>query len=140
MKFKDAFEIMRPINCLMGGLTVIIGILNTRQGIPFGNLLINIILGVITYYFIAASGMIINDYYDFKSGIDQINRPERPIPRGSVTIKQAKFLFIITVSIGILTSIINSLILNLGFLNILIAALFGFIGWLYAFWGKKDRD
>ncbi|TFF63587.1 MAG: hypothetical protein EU521_01085, partial [Promethearchaeota archaeon] len=84
MNFKDAFEIMRPVNCIMGGLTVIIGVLNTRQGISTGLLIINIILGVLTYFCIAGSGMIINDYYDFKSGIDQINRPDRPIPRGSI--------------------------------------------------------
>jgi geranylgeranylglycerol-phosphate geranylgeranyltransferase len=138
MKLKDAFEIMRPINCIMGSLTVIIGILNTRKGISFETLLINIILGVLTYYFIAGSGMIINDYYDFKSGIDQINRPERPIPRGSISMRQAKYLFIMTIIVGVSIAIIHSLILNLGILNIILAAIFGFIGWLYAFWGKKS--
>ena len=34
MKLKDAVEIIRPINCVMGSLTVIIGILNTRTGVP----------------------------------------------------------------------------------------------------------
>ena len=29
MKFKDAFEILRPINDIMGSLTVIIGILKS---------------------------------------------------------------------------------------------------------------
>ena len=51
--------IMRPINCIMGSLTVLIGILNTRTGIPINILLINLVLGIITYYFIAGSGMII---------------------------------------------------------------------------------
>ena len=51
--------IMRPINCIMGSLTVIIGILNTRTGIPINILLINLVLGILTYYFIAGSGMII---------------------------------------------------------------------------------
>ncbi len=51
--------IMRPINCIMGTLTVIIGILNTRTGIPINTLLITLVLGIITYYFIAGSGMII---------------------------------------------------------------------------------
>jgi len=47
--------IMRPINCIMGTLTVIIGILNTRTGIPINILLINLVLGILTYYFIAGS-------------------------------------------------------------------------------------
>ncbi|TXT55472.1 MAG: Digeranylgeranylglyceryl phosphate synthase [Promethearchaeota archaeon] len=136
MKLKDAIEIMRPINDLMGGLTVIIGILNTRTGISFPILLINFILGVATYFFVAASGMIINDYYDYP--IDRINRPERPIPRGSISLKQAKLLYILTFSIGVILAIIHSLLFNLGIINIFLAIFFGFIGWLYAAWGKKS--
>jgi len=69
---KEYLVIMRPVNCLMGSLTVIIGLLNTRIGIPLNLLLINIILGVITYFFVAGSGMIINDIYDLE--IDKISR------------------------------------------------------------------
>ncbi|MFX1315113.1 MAG: geranylgeranylglycerol-phosphate geranylgeranyltransferase [Promethearchaeota archaeon] len=136
MKIKDAFEILRPINCIMGSLTVIIGILNTRIGIHLSTLLINIILGVLTYFFVAGSGMVINDYYDIE--IDKINRPERPIPRGSITLNQAKLLFFGYLLIGVVISIIHSFLFELGFLNIIIAAVFGFIGWLYAAWGKKS--
>lgn len=32
MKVKDAFEILRPLNCVMGSLTVLIGILNIELG------------------------------------------------------------------------------------------------------------
>lgn len=128
--------IMRPVNCLMGSLTVIIGILNTRAGLPLDILIINIILGVLTYYFIAGSGMIINDIYDLQ--IDKINRPERPIPSGSVSLTQAKILFFLTLGIGIMISIIHSLIFSLGIFNITLAIFFGFIGWLYSAWGKKQ--
>ncbi|MHA1803911.1 MAG: geranylgeranylglycerol-phosphate geranylgeranyltransferase [Promethearchaeota archaeon] len=136
MKLKDTFEIMRPVNDIMGSLTVIIGILNTRTGISIINVVINLILGIITYFFIAASGMIINDIYDVE--IDKINRPDRPIPSGRITLKQAKLLWVITIAIGMGCAIINSMILNLGVLNILFALFFAFIGWLYAAWGKKS--
>lgn len=135
MKVKAAIEILRPINALMGCLTVIIGILNTRVGISLDRLILNIILGVITYFFIAGSGMVINDIYDIE--IDKINRPERPIPRGAITLKQAKILFGGTLFFGVFISIIHSLILELGLLNVIVAAFFGFIGWFYAKWGKK---
>ena len=134
--FIGSIVIMRPVNCLMGSLTVIIGLLNTRTGIPINILLINIILGVLTYYFIAGSGMIINDIYDLQ--IDKINRPERPIPSGSVSLTQAKVLFFLTLGIGVMISIIHSLIFSLGFFNIILAIFFGFIGWLYSAWGKKQ--
>ncbi len=135
MKIKDIIEILRPINALMGGLTVIIGVLNTRIGSDTATLIFNIILGVATYFFITGSGMVINDYYDIE--IDKINRPERPIPRGSITLNQAKMLWIVTAVIGIMLAIIHSLVLRIGFLNIALAVFFAFIGWLYAAWGKK---
>ncbi len=136
MKFKDSIEILRPINGLMGGLTVIIGILNTKIGLPLLTLIFNIIFGVLTYFFISGSSMIINDYYDVE--IDKINRPERPIPRGSISLKQAKILWIATILIGIILSIIHSLLFNIGFLVPIIVVFMAFIGWFYAAWGKKS--
>jgi len=136
MRFKDAIEIIRPINCLMGALTVIIGLLNTRVGIPLDRFFINIILGVFIYIFIAASGMVINDIYDLE--IDKINRPERPIPRGSITLKQAKILFIIYLCFGLFLSLLNTIFVSLSILNFVIVSFFGFIGWVYAKWGKKS--
>lgn len=138
MKFKDTIEILRPINGLMGGLTVIIGILNTRIDIDPITLIFNIIFGVLTYFFISGSSMVINDYYDIE--IDKINRPERPIPRGSITLKQAKILWIITILIGTILSIIHTLLfkIEIGYLIIIIVVFMAFIGWLYAAWGKKS--
>ena len=138
MKFKVSFEILRPINDIMGSLTVVIGLLNTRRGIDPIILISNLILGVLAYFLIAGSGMVINDIYDYKSGIDIINRPERPLPSERLTVKQAIIIYSVTLSIGIIISIIHSVIFKLGFLNIILAVFFGFIGWLYAAWGKKS--
>ena len=128
MRFKDAIEIIRPINCLMGALTVIIGLLNTRLGIPLDKFFINIILGIFTYILIAASGMVINDIYDIE--IDKINRPERPIPRGSITLKQAKILYSIYLCSGLALSILHSILYNLGLLNIVLVSFFGWFHWM----------
>lgn len=136
MNFKDAIEITRPINCLMGALTVLIGLLNTRFSVPLDKLIINIILGVITYIFLAAAGNIINDIYDIE--IDKVNRPNRPIPRGSISLKQAKGLFFLSLIVGIILSFINTLIFSLIPINLALAILFGFIAWVYAKWGKKS--
>jgi len=136
LDWKASFEILRPINCIMGSITVVIGILNARTDIPLDVLLINIILGTLTYFFLAGSGMIINDIYDIE--IDKINRPDRPIPSGRVPIQEAKLLFLFTYGIGCALSILHSFLFNLGFLTILLAVFFGFIGWVYAKWGKKS--
>ena len=136
MKFKDTIEILRPINGLMGGLTVIIGILNTRIDVNPITLIFNIIFGVLTYFFISGSSMVINDYYDIE--IDKINRPERPIPRGSITLNQAKIIWITTILIGTILSILHSLLFKIGYLVTIIVVFMAFIGWLYAAWGKKS--
>lgn len=136
MNIKDAIEILRPVNCLMGSLTVIIGLLNTRTGVLFNIFAVNIILGIIAYFFIAGSGMVINDIYDIE--IDRINRPQRPIPRGSITLAQAKGLFLTYLIIGLIASVVNSILNLLSLLNVIIAAIFGLIGWIYAKWGKKS--
>ena len=120
----------------MGALTVIIGLLNTRTSVSLPLLLSNFILGTLTYIFLAGSGMVINDFYDYE--IDKINRPQRPIPRGSVSLSQAKMLFFTYLSIGLLLSVLNILIFNLNYIIIVIAAFFGFMGWIYAKWGKKS--
>jgi len=122
MKFKDAIEIARPINCLMGAISVIIGLLNTRLDVSFERLAINILLGFLTYFLIAASGMVINDVYDIE--IDKINRPERPIPRGSITLMQAKILFIMYFCCGLFLSALNTIIFNLNILNFVLASIF----------------
>jgi len=136
MKFKDAIEITRPINCLMGALSVVIGLLNTRLDVPLDKFTVNIIIGVFTYIFLAASGNTINDIYDIE--IDKINRPERPIPRGSISLKQAKNLFFLYLGIGLILSLLNTLILSLPPINLALAFFFGFIAWVYAKWGKKS--
>jgi len=136
LRLKDTIEILRPINCLMGALTVIIGLLNTRTSISFPLIVSNFILGTLTYIFLAGSGMVINDFYDYE--IDKINRPERPIPRGSISLNQAKMLFFIYLSIGLLFSVLNVMIFNLNYTIVVIATFFGFIAWVYAKWGKKS--
>ncbi|MFO8017515.1 MAG: geranylgeranylglycerol-phosphate geranylgeranyltransferase [Promethearchaeia archaeon] len=136
MNFKDAVEITRPINGLMGSLTVFIGILNTRTGVSSINLVLNIILGILTYFFLSGAGMVINDIYDLE--IDKINRPERPIPRGSISLSQAKQLYVILLCIGLSLSFLHMILLELHPVVFIIAVIFAFIGWLYAVWGKKQ--
>jgi geranylgeranylglycerol-phosphate geranylgeranyltransferase len=120
----------------MGSLTVVIGLLNTRNNVSLDKLTINIIIGVVSYIFLAASGNTINDIYDIE--IDKINRPERPIPRGSISLKQAKKLYFLYLGIGIILSYLNTLIFSLTWIILVLVPFFGFIGWVYAKWGKKS--
>jgi len=83
-KLKNYFEIMRPVNCVMGGFTVVIGFLISHPELSFLSIIQNssniflIIAGFLIFFLVAGGTNTINDYFDYD--IDKINRPKRPIP------------------------------------------------------------
>jgi geranylgeranylglycerol-phosphate geranylgeranyltransferase len=87
-------SIMRPQNCIIGGLTVIAGIAIAYSvqwwgitGPGLSPLLYLFINGYITYFLVAAGGNVVNDIFDIE--VDKINRPHRALPSGRMTIRQA---------------------------------------------------
>lgn len=77
------FNLSRPLNSLITGVTVVVGGLLAVIGTPD----VRLLLAGLSAALIAAGGNAINDVYD--TAIDRINRPERPIPSGEVTSTQA---------------------------------------------------
>ncbi|MGQ4892122.1 MAG: UbiA family prenyltransferase [Candidatus Njordarchaeia archaeon] len=133
MKISKVPRIMRLHNSFMGSLTVAI------SAYLFTKDWLTIIYGMLTYIFIASSQNIINDIYDVE--VDKINRPNRPIPSGAITIKEAYFLFYLFTIIGLTFSAISSITIGnpypfiLAFLMVIIGVLYswklkimGFIG------------
>jgi geranylgeranylglycerol-phosphate geranylgeranyltransferase len=91
-------QIIRPLNCMMMGFAVIVG----ASLVSTLNFTLNLLFGFVTSFALTAASMVINDYYDRE--IDTINEPNRPIPRGDVTPKQALvFAFVLSV-IGFLAA------------------------------------
>ncbi len=136
MNIKASIEIARPVNSIMGCLTIIIGYLNTRfepQAMDFSYYMV---LACLAYFFLGSSGNIINDIYD--SRIDKVNRPGRPIPRGDISAGQAWWLYILSLGLGITLAINHGLIENILIINVILAVFFGFIGWFYAAYAKKS--
>lgn len=93
-------EILRPGNALMGAISIIlVAIIDKTISIP-------VILAMAAVFLETAAGNVINDYFDYK--IDLINKPERPIPSGRITLKSAKnygyFLFLAGTLCGFLIS------------------------------------
>lgn len=87
-------SIIRPQNCIIGGLTVIAGIaIAYNIHFPSGDyaglspFLYLFVYGYITYFLVAAGGNVVNDIYDIE--VDKINRPHRALPSGRMTVKQA---------------------------------------------------
>ena len=86
-KAKALLQIIRPINCLMMGFAVIVGAsLATKEAFS-SQVFLNLFLGFVAAFTLAGSSMVINDYYDRK--VDAINEPNRPIPKGTISPKQA---------------------------------------------------
>ena len=75
-------EILRPGNAIMGAISIVlIALIDKTISIP-------IILAIITVFFETAAGNVINDYFDYD--IDLINKPERPIPSGRISLRKGK--------------------------------------------------
>lgn len=75
-------EILRPGNALMGAIAIIlVAIIDKSLTIP-------IILAMLAVFFETAAGNVINDYFDYN--IDLINKPERPIPSGRISLKAGR--------------------------------------------------
>jgi len=110
----------------MMGLGVFVGIL-VSSGFKLNYL--DVILGGLVGFLLNGSAMILNDIVDID--IDRINRPDRPLVTGAVSIGEAKILFLTLTATGLIISV------YLGFIPFLIALTSSIMADLYNLWGKK---
>jgi len=82
MRISALPRLIRLPNCLLAGLATWVGawIAGEVEGLPVG-------LAITTAVLLTGFAMTVNDYYDRE--IDRINRPDRPIPSGAVSPKEA---------------------------------------------------
>jgi geranylgeranylglycerol-phosphate geranylgeranyltransferase len=136
---KAYFEILRPINCFFGSLTVFIGIINAYNSdvsLFFLNPKHILLLtgGILIFFLISGASNTINDIFDLE--IDRINRPTRPIPRGAIKKSHALRYYVILVILAVLLSILTGSI-SVNFILIpLLTTFFAFTGFFYAWKGK----
>jgi geranylgeranylglycerol-phosphate geranylgeranyltransferase len=84
---KAYLEIIRPSNSIMAGFAVFLsGMIAAGRQVPP----LDVFLAVMGTIAASSGGMVMNDYFDYD--IDSINRPQRPLPRGAVTRRNA-FIF-----------------------------------------------
>ncbi len=82
MSIQGYLLIIRPVNALVAGIAILLGVL--VAGVELNPV---VLLLVLTVFCITGAGNAVNDYCDRE--IDAINRPDRPIPSGSVSIRGA---------------------------------------------------
>ncbi len=111
-------EILRPLNCIMSAIAVLIGGVLVLRTVDF-----SIILGMIAVVLVTGSGNVINDYVD--SGADRINRPKRPIPSGRIKHNTALVYCIVLFAIGIgLAAYVNVVAFFIATVNALVLILY----------------
>ena len=118
MSVAGFFTITRPANAVVSGVTAIIAYL-----IATGTVIPSTVLLLVIVTLITAAGNVINDYFD--ADIDRINRPERPIPSGSVSPMAARGFAVTLFLSGLLVAIFTpSLCLFIAVINTLILVLY----------------
>jgi len=117
-------EIMRPGNAIMGAIAIIlVAFVDKTFNIP-------VILAILAVFFETAAGNVINDYYDYE--IDLINKPERPIPSGRISLKSGKYFSYLLFLAGTICGFIISIITN-NWIPFLIVIIADIVLYLYAY-------
>ena len=95
-------SITRPLNLLIGCLSIIVGaVVSGLRGVTTP-----LVLACVSGCAIMAAGNVLNDYFDAK--IDAINKPFRPVPSGKLSKTEAYRYAIILFTFGLFLSIFIS--------------------------------
>ncbi len=121
-------SLIRPANSIMVGFAVIVGV-GVASNSVHQIFTWTALFGFLTGFAISSFSMITNDIYDVE--VDRVNRLNRPLATGRVSIGTAWTLSISYLLIGLLSSAL------LGVSTFAIACVFAFIGWAYNSYAKK---
>lgn len=108
-KAGAVIRLIRPVNCVMMGIAVVVGAVLAGKETLFQQPQ-NLLLGFSTGFSLTGAAMAINDYYDRE--IDAINEPKRPIPSGIVNPNEALALAFILTFIGFAAALLTGLAPN----------------------------
>jgi len=104
-KLQGLVRLMRPVNCVLMGIAVFVGVVLAGQNLS--NIAwLNVAFGFLTGFALTGASMAINDYYD--RAIDAINEPLRPIPSGLVNPREALLLASFLSVIGFIFAVLVS--------------------------------
>ncbi|MFP4045567.1 MAG: UbiA family prenyltransferase [Candidatus Aenigmatarchaeota archaeon] len=95
---KHFIRLIRPLNCGMAALAVLIG---AYLGGITGSFFF-VLIAMVSAFLICGGGMVINDYYDRE--LDFIFNSERPLPSGKISLKGALVYAFVLFAIGLYLS------------------------------------
>lgn len=124
-KIRGITHLLRPVNCIMNGLAVLIGEAVAYRTLAF----CPSILGFITAFTLLGASMVTNDYWD--RFVDVINAPNRPIVSGLVSLRLALYCAFILIVIGLSAALLTNLSC------LLVAIISISVSLLYSYRGKR---
>ncbi|MGL4669460.1 MAG: UbiA family prenyltransferase [Methanobacteriaceae archaeon] len=108
-------EILRPGNAIMAVIAVLL------VAIVENNFSLAVFLTMLAVFLATGGGNVINDFFDYK--IDAINKPNRPIPSGRISLKNARNYAIVLFVVAIITGFFISALIS-GFFGITVSGVF----------------
>jgi geranylgeranylglycerol-phosphate geranylgeranyltransferase len=123
---RGLFKLIRPLN--VGIAAVATGGAVVLGGARWHDAL-SVVLAMVTGALVTAGANAINDYFDYE--IDRINRPERPVPRGDLSRRDAWTVWALT-SIG---GISVNIFLHWGAL-VMVSGSLALLYWYSAYWKR----
>ena len=123
---STVYKIIRPVNFLITFFSIIVAsIICTVSSFYLLKIFYAALSGALT----AAAGNVINDIFDIH--IDKINRPNRPLPNGKISLKEAYILYIFLIFLSLFAAYlvnIEAFVIDLSALTLLFFYSFKFKG------------
>ncbi|WP_139959763.1 UbiA-like protein EboC [Flavicella sediminum] len=117
-------QLMRPANIVTSVADIIAGIAIAgflNQDVFNNDQWFSILLLIISTCGLYGGGIVFNDVFDFEQ--DKINRPERVIPSGRLTLRQAKILGMQLFSVGVFAAFLVSILSGILSIVVMLLAL-----------------
>ncbi len=109
--YKSWATLFRLGNSLGGMIAVFLGSIMALQSIPSGNFLYITTFQALSVFSFMASWNALNDYLDFE--IDKIGKPNRPLPSGHISMKNAKIAIFMLILFSIFTIMLAAYFANI---------------------------
>ncbi len=130
MDVKACARLTRPVNSVMVGFAVVVGVFIAAGVEKVTIEPLSVLAGFAAGTLIAAAAMVLNDIVDID--IDRVNEPGRPLPSGRVTIRQAYACFAALSIAGLLAAAWT------GVPTLAVAAAAWLLAVVYDTWGKRS--
>jgi 4-hydroxybenzoate polyprenyltransferase len=105
-RFLSFLRLTRPANIVTAISDILAGIAIAVALVPFGLLYENVGLLILATAGLYGGGVVLNDVFDAR--LDAVERPERPIPSGLISVNEAAWFGVILLVIGVASAVAAS--------------------------------